>query len=180
MRHLVLTTAAGALWAGVLMAQEPAGTAGTSSMPTATAPLVDSQGRTVGEARLQQTPNGVLLKLDLRNATPGAHALHIHGVGRCEGPGFKSAGDHFAPGGKKHGFLNKQGPHAGDLPNLDVPSTGQLSVEHLVKDVTLESGPASLLDADGSAIVIHASKDDYSSDPAGNAGDRIVCGAVRR
>ena len=156
------------------------GTAGTSAEPTARASLTDAQGRSIGEARLQQSPHGVLVKIDLRNATPGVHALHIHTVGRCEAPKFESAGGHFAPSGRQHGFLHARGPHAGDLPNLEVPPTGQLSVEYLVSDVTLEAGTRSLLDADGSSIVIHAGKDDYASDPAGNSGDRIACGKIAR
>ena len=156
------------------------GTAGTSAAPTASASLTDAQGRSVGEARLQQTPHGVLVKLDLRNATPGVHALHIHEVGRCDAPTFESAGEHFAPSGRQHGFLDARGPHAGDLPNLEVPTTRQLSVEHLVSNVTLEEGTRSLFDADGSSIVIHAGKDDYTSDPAGNSGDRIACGRIVR
>jgi Cu-Zn family superoxide dismutase len=149
-------------------------------MVTATAAIADAQGRTIGDARLQQTPNGLLLKLDLRSAPPGTHAVHIHEVGRCEPPTFESAGDHFAGGAQDHGFLQKQGPHAGDLPNLEVPPTGQLSVEYLVEALALTSGRTPLLDGDGAAIVIHADEDDYRSAPSGNAGDRIACGAIRR
>jgi len=178
-RHIALAITIGLLASGVAPAQEPTGTAGGSPVPAATVALIDAQGGKVGEARLEQTPNGVLLKLDLRNVAPGVHALHIHQVGRCDGPEFKSAGDHLA-GGRQHGFLNSKGPHAGDLPNIDVPKTRQLSVEYLLEDLTLASGTESLLDGDGSAIVIHAAKDDYRSDPAGNAGDRIACGPIRR
>ena len=181
MRHLILSTSViGLSLAGAVMAQTPTGTAGDPTPRTAMAALIDSQGRSVGEARLQQTPNGILLKIDLREVTPGIHAVHLHQVGRCEGPTFESAGGHVAAEGRQHGFLNNGGPHAGDLPNLEVPSTRQLSVEYLVKDVTLGSGAGSLLDGDGAAVVIHASRDDYASDPAGNSGDRIACGPIRR
>ncbi len=180
-RQFVLAiTTIGLLTVGMAGAQDPTGTAGSSPVPAASAALIDAKGGEIGEARLEQTPNGTLLKLELRNVAPGVHALHIHEVGRCEGPEFTSAGDHLAPGGRQHGFLNSKGPHAGDLPNIDVPKTGQLSVEYLLTDVNLGSGPGALLDSDGSAIVIHASKDDYRSDPAGNAGDRIACGPIRR
>jgi Cu-Zn family superoxide dismutase len=142
--------------------------------------LKDAEGRTVGEARLQQTPHGVLLTLDLKNATPGVHALHLHEVGACQAPSFESAGRHFAPSGHEHGFLNARGPHEGDLPNIMVPSTRDISIEYLMTDVTLDAGPRSLLDANGSALVIHASKDDYRSNPAGGAGDRLACGPIVR
>jgi len=159
-------------------AQRPTTTTGT--VTGATAVLVDTQGRRVGEARFQQTPNGVLLRLDLKNATPGVHGLHIHDVGRCDAPTFESAGGHFSPDRRAHGFLNPQGPHAGDLPNIFVPSSTELSLEYLIRDVTLDPGPRSLLDANGSALVIHADKDDYIGDPAGHSGDRLDCGPVVR
>jgi Cu-Zn family superoxide dismutase len=173
MKHALLAIALG-LGTGVAGAQAP----GTSTMATAT--LTDARGGGVGEARLQQTPNGVLLMLDLRNATPGVHALHIHEVGKCDAPSFESAGGHFEPAGRAHGFLNPRGPHAGDLPNIHVPDAKRLSVEYLITSVTLDAGPRSLLDANGSALVIHAGKDDYTSDPAGEAGDRLACGPIVR
>lgn len=160
------------------MAQTPAAT--TAAPMTATANLIDVEGRPVGEARLQQTPRGVLVRLELRNATPGAHAVHLHQVGKCERPSFESAGPHVAAPSQKHGFLNASGPHTGDLPNIDIPSTRSLVVEQLVPGVTLDGSATSLLDADGSAIVLHSGKDDYSSDPAGNSGDRIACGPIAR
>jgi Cu-Zn family superoxide dismutase len=141
---------------------------------------MDTQGRAIGEARLQQTPHGVLLKLDLKNATPGIHGLHVHEVGRCDAPSFESAGGHFDAAGHQHGFLNSRGYHAGDLPNMEVPASTQHSVEHLVANATLEPGPRTLLDANGSSIVIHTGKDDYMTDPAGNSGDRLACGRIVR
>jgi Cu-Zn family superoxide dismutase len=180
MRHLIVGVGFALFASASPSAQTPTGTSGSSAVPTASANLVDTEGRTVGEARLQQTPHGVLLKLELRNATPGVHALHIHEVGRCQAPSFESAGGHFAPSGRQHGFLNAKGPHAGDLPNIEVPATTQLTVEHLVADVTLEPGAHSLLDSNGSAIVIHTGKDDYATEPAGDSGDRIACGRITR
>jgi Cu-Zn family superoxide dismutase len=107
----------------------------------------------------------------------GAHGFHIHDVGKCEPP-FKSAGDHFAPQQHGHGFLSEKGGHAGDLPNIHVPKSGELMVEFFVPNVRLRSGKNALLDKDGSALVIHAQKDDYRSDPSGHAGDRLACGAI--
>lgn len=180
MRYLIVAIGFALFGSASPSAQTPTGTSGSSVALTASANLTDTQGHTVGQARLQQTPHGVLLKLELRNATPGVHALHIHEVGRCEAPSFESAGGHFAPSGRQHGFLNAKGPHAGDLPNIEVPATRQLTVEHLVADVTLESGSHSLLDSNGSAIVIHTGKDDYATEPAGDSGDRIACGQIAR
>lgn len=180
MRHLIVAIGFALFASASPSAQTPTGTSGSSVALMASASLMDTQGRNVGAARLQQTPHGVLLKLELKNATPGVHALHIHEVGRCEAPSFESAGAHFAPSGHQHGFLNAKGPHAGDLPNIEVPATTQLTVEHLVADVTLEPGARSLLDSNGSSIVIHTGKDDYTTEPAGDSGDRIACGRITR
>lgn len=145
---------------------------------TASATLKNAQGQTVGTATLQDTPNGVLIKADLIDVPPGPHAFHIHTTGKCEPPGFTSAGGHFAPGGTRHGLLAHAMPHAGDLPNIHVGPDGKLKFEVLAEGVTLGPGPTSLLDADGSALVLHATADDYVTDPAGNAGGRIACGVI--
>lgn len=144
---------------------------------TVSAVLKDASGNEVGKATLVATPSGVLIRLDLTGVPPGEHAFHIHTVGKCEPPDFKSAGAHFNPDETKHGFMNGDGPHAGDMPNLHVPDSGKLQVEVLDSMVSLSEDPA-LLDADGAALVIHAGADDYKTDPAGNAGDRIACGVI--
>jgi len=120
-----------------------------------------------------------LIRLDLTGISPGEHAFHVHAIGKCDPPDFKSAGAHFNPDETKHGLMNPEGPHAGDMPNLHVPESGKLSIEVLNPLVTLRQDRA-LLDEDGSALVIHAGADDYTTDPAGNAGDRIACGVVTR
>jgi len=144
---------------------------------TASAVLKDAQGAEVGRATLTTTPSGVLISLDLTALPPGDHAFHIHATGKCEPPDFKSAGPHFNPDQTKHGLMNPEGPHAGDMPNLHVPEGGKLKIEVLNPTVTL-SAESALLDADGAALVIHAGADDYQTDPAGNAGDRIACGVI--
>jgi Cu-Zn family superoxide dismutase len=131
----------------------------------------------VGAATLTETPHGVLIHVNLTKGPSGAHAFHLHAVGKCEPP-FTSAGPHFNPTTKQHGVENPMGLHAGDLPNLQVPSDGVLSFDVFARDVTLKTGANSLLDADGTAIVLHAQADDYKTDPAGNAGDRVVCGII--
>jgi Cu-Zn family superoxide dismutase len=146
---------------------------------SASAPLKDAQGKEVGSANLTQTPHGVLINVAVKGLPPGEHAFHVHAVGKCEPP-FTSAGGHFNPAGKKHGMLAAEGFHAGDMPNLHVPQSGDLTVEVVNADITLEKGkPNSVFDADGSAIVIHAKSDDYKTDPAGDAGGRIACGVIK-
>lgn len=145
---------------------------------TARAALKDAHGKDVGQVQLRQTPHGVLLVLTLEGVPPGEHAFHVHAVGKCEPP-FTSAGGHFNPAGHKHGMEAAAGAHAGDMPNLHVPPGGELVVEIANPMISLIKGqPNTLFDADGSAIVVHATADDYKSDPAGNAGDRIACGVV--
>lgn len=159
---------------GLLLAGALISTA-LAAEPRATGTLVNGTGATVGRVELEQTAAGVVLTVEARGLTPGQHGIHLHAVGRCEGPAFASAGGHFNPGGKKHGLKSPDGAHAGDLPNLTVDATGQTRATLTAAGVTLMAGPTSLLDADGAAVVIHAGPDDDLTDPAGNSGDRIAC-----
>ena len=149
-----------------------------SAADRANATLKDKQGKEVGTVELMQTPAGVLLRLSLKGVPPGERAFHIHAAGKCEPP-FESAGGHFNPDKRKHGILSGEG-HAGDMPNLHVPQSGQLEVEVVNAAISLDEGkPNSVFQPAGTSIVIHAGKDDYKSDPAGNAGDRIACGVIQ-
>jgi Cu-Zn family superoxide dismutase len=151
----------------------------SATAQSAKATLKNAEGKEVGTAALTQTPAGVLIRLSLKGLPAGERAFHVHGVGKCEPP-FTTAGGHFNPAGKKHGILAAEGHHAGDLPNIHVPASGELVVEVLNGAVTLEKGKAnSLFGPQGTALVIHAGKDDYKSDPAGDAGGRIACGVIQ-
>jgi Cu-Zn family superoxide dismutase len=122
----------------------------------------------------------VVIKAMLHDLPPGVHAFHFHSKAQCDAPDFKSAGPHFNPGNHKHGILSGEG-HAGDMPNLHVPQSGELSVEVVNSAISLEQGkPNSVFDNDGSSLVVHAKADDYKTDPAGNAGDRIACGVIQQ
>jgi Cu-Zn family superoxide dismutase len=141
--------------------------------------LKDAQGKAVGDVIVWDQGAGVALELKLHDLTPGEHAIHFHQVPKCEAPDFKSAGGHFNPDGKKHGFDSPDGHHAGDMKNFTVGADGKASVKLEDNDVTLKDGPHSLL-SNGAAIVVHAKADDYKTDPSGNSGDRVACGVITK
>jgi Cu-Zn family superoxide dismutase len=170
-----LVSAAALLTAPLALAQTDGGTAASARAPIEVK-LSDAKNKPVGTAKLTQTAHGVLIAVDLHHLSPGTHAIHLHETGKCEAPGFKSAGGHFNPGHKQHGFMTNEGAHAGDLPNLEVAANGKVKAELLAADATLDA----LLDQDGSALVIHAKRDDYQSQPAGDAGDRVACGVIQK
>ena len=146
----------------------------------ARAVLRNAKGEDIGLATLRTAHRGILIRIEARGLPPGPLGMHFHAVGRCEPP-FESAGVHFNPGSRAHGLTARRGAHAGDMPNLIVPASGEVSVEIVNPAVSLRTGPRNtLFDADGTALVIHAGPDDHHTDPAGNSGARIACGVVER
>ncbi len=147
---------------------------------TATAKIQDAKGQDIGQAKFKATKGGVDMSVTVTNLSPGVHAIHIHEAGKCDPPDFKTAGAHFNPANKKHGMENPEGHHAGDLPNLTVGANGKGTFKSTIRGVTLAgAGANSLFHAGGTSVVIHEKADDMKTDPAGNAGARMACGAIQ-
>ena len=146
---------------------------------TVTVEMIDRNGEKIGVATLKQEEKGVNVAVDVSGLSKGTHGFHIHEKGVCEPPDFESAGGHFNPTDMKHGFDNPDGPHAGDLPNLEVGEDGQVQESFVNEMVTLKKGETnSLLRDGGTSLVIHADPDDNISQPSGDSGARIACGVI--
>jgi superoxide dismutase, Cu-Zn family len=147
----------------------------------ATVIINNSNGSTIGLATfIQDANNTVHINVTVSGLTPGLHGIHIHDKGFCIAPSFKSAGEHYNPLGKEHGLLNPKGPHAGDLPNLEVGVDGKGYMNVTTRLVMLSPGPTTLFTANGTSLVIHSNPDDLITNPAGNSGERIACGAIKK
>ncbi len=174
----VLIAAAAVTFAGAALAQAPAPPANAY-----TATIKTGDGASIGSAILTEAPTGVLVRVEVKGLTPGWHGMHFHDKGDCSDAKFLNSGGHIQMAGMKmaHGLLSQGGPDAGDLPNLFVQGDGTAKVEVFSTTVSLKGagGRNALLDADGSALVIHASPDDQTTQPIGGAGARVACGVIR-
>ena len=138
-------------------------------------PLINTNGQQIGTVRAWQTPGGISFHVRATGLTHGVHGIHVHPIGRCDPPDFASAGTHWNPTNKQHGIKNPNGPHAGDMPNVEVAANGVLDQTVVLPNATM----AQLLDADGSSIMIHANADDYVSQPSGKSGPKVACAVIR-
>lgn len=138
-----------------------------------TATLKDGSGNPAGMVTLMDMGDHLMGQISVSGLAPGNHGIHIHAVGKCDGPDFASAGGHLNPSGKQHGLDNPQGPHQGDLPQLVVGADGKATQSFMAHGTI----PA-ILDADGGAFVVHAGSDDQKTDPSGNSGARVLCGVL--
>ncbi len=185
MKAKFLTVCAALVTAGCLSAQTPESGAAAAMKPIKSLKVAFTthDGKPGGTATLKAQKDGsVKVKLDLKDIPFGPHGVHIHQNAVCEVPDFKSAGGHFNPTGKKHGFENPDGHHAGDMPkNVSVGEDHTGSASFVLKDVTLAPGaPNSLFANGGTSIVVHEKADDMKSDPSGNSGNRIACAVVKQ
>ncbi|MCA0757341.1 superoxide dismutase family protein [Paenibacillus sp. N4] len=172
------------LLAGLLLAGQSFGAAmaaqASSEAPMVLVSIVNGQGETIGKAQLTEQAGKVQIHIEAEKLAPGTHGVHFHNVGKCDTPDFTTAGEHFNPQMKQHGFNNPKGYHSGDLPNIVVGEGGKVSADLTSADVTLLQGqPNSLLKEGGTALVIHEKADDYVTDPSGNSGSRIACGVIK-
>jgi superoxide dismutase, Cu-Zn family len=142
----------------------------------AQADIRNPAGEKIGTAVAEEVDGAIRVIVEAGQLPAGPHGTHVHTTGKCDAPDFASAGPHWNPTQHQHGKENPAGPHAGDMPNLDIG--GAEGRDRTI--FTLQGGTyQQLLDEDGAAIVIHANADDYKTDPSGNSGGRIACGVFQ-
>ena len=145
----------------------------------ASAVIRNADGDVIGSAEFVEDGVGVVhVNVHVKGLSTGEHGIHIHAVGACA-PTFAAAGGHHNPLGHQHGLDNPLGAHAGDLESLTVNASGVGHLNSKTELATLSTGPTTIFDADGSALIIHANPDDQVTDPTGNSGARIACGVIQ-
>lgn len=142
--------------------------------------MYNGSGDLVGSATFSEQPDGVKIKIKVEGLSPGFHGVHIHEFPVCEGPDFKSAGNHFNPEGKEHGLMHPKGSHVGDLPNIEADSSGIVEIELIASDATLREGKMTILQNEGTSLIIKQEQDDGVSQPGGDSGVREVCGVLKK
>ena len=144
-----------------------------SASKPVTVDIKNAQGQSIGTAVLSEAPYGVKIKVDVKGLAPGGHPVHIHQVGKCESPDFKSAGGHFDPTGAGHAGHDHSALPAGDIPDflLIVTADGTAHVSIVAPNVTLGSDDHSVFSNGGTALVIHS---------AGADASRIACGVITK
>ena len=172
--RLLLTAASVAIAGAVTFAQ---------SKPTATAHATIKGEGITGTAefveRKQNIGATVEITLTASGLKPGLHGVHLHAIGKCE-PDFAAAGGHFDPGPNSNTDPDANHPfHMGDLPNLDAGANGSGTIKAITTRVTVSSGPLSIFDSDGTAIIIHGNPDqETTGQPKSgvSGGPRVACG----
>jgi superoxide dismutase, Cu-Zn family len=151
---------------------------------TLEAQVMTAEGESAGTVTFEQVEHGVVVTARLENLPEGPHGFHIHETGACE-PDFQAAGGHYNPQDNEHGFDTPDGYHAGDLPNVYVAADGTAAADFFTPQLTLAEQraqpgqpPFSLRDADGSAVMVHESIDDYRAATPDSTGARIACGVI--
>jgi superoxide dismutase, Cu-Zn family len=188
-RESYLLRAVAGLAIGCAIGIQPALAQESDEGRPALADVQDASGHSLGQVVFRQIAEGVEIEGDLHDIPGGAgmHGVHIHEFGACDPADFVTAGGHYNPTDRQHGVKNPEGPHMGDVVNLDDPNAGSnidvtpdgaAHVHGLAMEASVGPGPESLLDEDGAALIIHAGEDDNVSNPAGNSGSRIGCGIL--
>ena len=151
-----------------------------SAQPAADADIVSPVEEKLGTAKFFAVADGVEIDLDVIQQVPGLHGVRILSVGKCEGPDFTSAGGPFDPHEENHESTSPNGPHAGDLPNVEAGLDGHLHAKIVAKGVTLGEGPDSLFHPGGTAIVIDENPPDSKSESAQDSGPHVACGVIKK
>jgi superoxide dismutase, Cu-Zn family len=150
---------------------------GRNPGPAAYATLESRSGSSVaGTVAFRQAQDHVRAHVEISGLAPNSqHGFHVHEKGDCSAPDAASAGGHFNPAGVAHGRADSAVHHAGDLPSLMADASGKVRADLDLTGVTLDAGPNSIV---GRSVVVHRDADDFTSQPAGNSGPRVACGAI--